>query len=142
MIWSDLKWVRIGHISQKPRPKSMIVPIPFWIVVDISKSFATTWLVDHLTRFGFSISSDEVNLIRHLEIASNAMNTVKNPVPFTQWVADNVSHNIQRLTGKETFHRMGIISICTSLKTKFHAAKRLKLNEKVNPSNAYVKMTP
>ena len=29
---------------------------------------------------------------------------------FTQWVADNVDHNINTLTGKDTFHGMGIIS--------------------------------
>ena len=30
---------------------------------------------------------------------------------FTQWVANNVDHNINTLTGKGTFHGMGIISV-------------------------------
>ena len=31
---------------------------------------------------------------------------------FTQWVGDNVDHNIRTLTGKGTLHGMGIISMC------------------------------
>jgi len=44
---------------------------------------------------------------------------------FVQWSADNVDHNIVTLTGKGTFHGMGIISMsdnCSSTKT----VKRLK----------------
>ena len=33
---------------------------------------------------------------------------------IVQWVADNVDHNIITLTGKETFHGMGLISIHSS----------------------------
>ena len=33
---------------------------------------------------------------------------------FTQWVADNVDHNINTLTGKGTFDVMGIISVTQS----------------------------
>ena len=45
---------------------------------------------------------------------------------FTQWVADNVDHNICTLTGKGTFHGMGIISICPYPIQRFNAIKRLK----------------
>lgn len=31
-------------------------------------------------------------------------------VPFTQYVADNLDHNIRTLDGTGTFHRLGIIS--------------------------------
>ena len=33
---------------------------------------------------------------------------------FVQWVADNKDHNIIMLTGKGTFHGMGLISIHSS----------------------------
>jgi pantothenate kinase len=57
--------VSIGQcIAQLSRPKSMIASIPFEIGVDIDKSFATKWLVDHLYRLGFSVSSDEVKLFK------------------------------------------------------------------------------
>ena len=71
--------------------------------MDSYKFFATIWLVDHQARFGFSISSDEMKLFKHLAIASNAMNTVENQEPFTQRVADKVDHKVRILAGKETF---------------------------------------
>ena len=63
IVSSDMKHVRIGNcISQKCRPKLIILPIPFGIGVDIGKSFAITWLV---------------GMAWHSTIGSNAMNTVK-----------------------------------------------------------------
>ena len=35
----------------------------------------------------------------------------RNSSNFTQRVADNVDHNINTLTGKDTLHGMGIISV-------------------------------
>ena len=35
------------------------------------------------------------------------------PGSITQWVADNVNHNIATLDGHGTFHGMGIISLST-----------------------------
>ena len=32
---------------------------------------------------------------------------------FTQWIADNVDHNIETIEGKQTFHGMGIVSATT-----------------------------
>lgn len=70
------------------------------------------------------------------------MNTVENQGPFTQWIEDNVNHDIQTLTGKGTFHGKDIILISTSLKTKFSTTKRSKHYQKVSLSNASVKVTP
>ena len=36
-----------------------------------------------------------------------------NPESFTQWVADNVDHNVATLDGFGTFHGMGMISLTT-----------------------------
>ena len=40
----------------------MIAPIPFGIGINVDKSFGTRWFVDHLTKYDFLISSDEVKL--------------------------------------------------------------------------------
>ena len=65
------------------------------------------------------------------------MSTAENQRPITQWVADNVNHKVKTLTGKRTFHGMDIISLSASSKTKFYGLKRLKHDEKVNPSLEY-----
>ena len=65
LISSNLKQLSIGQcIVQASRPRSLIVPIPFGVGVDVDKSFGTKWLVDHLAKFGFSVTSDEVKLLK------------------------------------------------------------------------------
>ena len=39
--------------------------------------------------------------------------TEYSPGNFTQWVADNVDHNVATLDGQGTFHGMGIIAVST-----------------------------
>ena len=60
---------------------------------------------------------------------------------FVQRVADNVDLNICTLSGKRTFHGMGIIAISSS-KLKYGIIKRLKHNNKVDLSSSSVKITP
>ena len=61
IISSELKQVSIGQcITQASRPRSTIASIPFAIGVDLDKSFGSKWLVNHLSKFGFSITADEV----------------------------------------------------------------------------------
>ena len=102
----------------------MIAPIPFGICVDADKFFGTRWFLDHLVKFGFSISSDEVNLFKLSAASANYIPGDQVPY-FTQWAADNVDHNIRTLTGKITFHGIGIISISSS-KLKYEVIHRLK----------------
>ena len=72
LVSSPLKQASIGQvIIQNSRPRSMIASIPFGIGVDIDKSFATKWLIEHLSQFGFSISSDEVKLFKQPAITSS-----------------------------------------------------------------------
>ena len=71
LVSSPLKQASIGQvIIQNSRPRSITASIPFGIGVDIDKSFATKWLVDYLSQFGFSIYSDEVKLFKQLAITS------------------------------------------------------------------------
>ena len=53
---------------------------------------------------------------------------------FVQWVADNVDHNIVTLTGKGTFHGMGIISVNSSGFTFNDSVPRLKERRKTSSS--------
>ena len=65
----------------------------------------------------------------------------RNSSNFTQRVADNVDHNINTLTGKDTFHGMGIISVTqpgkiTSDKLVTRTQKRKK-NIRSNQKQGY-----
>ena len=82
-------------------------PLLFGLGIELDKTFGSKWLTNHLSRLGLCISNDEV--LRCLN-AENIDNEGEN-VTFMQWVTDNVDHNIVTLTGKGTFHGMGIISI-------------------------------
>ena len=69
---SKLKQIIIGQcIAQASRPRSLIAPMPFEISVDLDKSFATRWSIDHLAKLGFSVSSGEVKLFKESAIASS-----------------------------------------------------------------------
>ena len=129
LINSELKRLSLRQcITQVSRPRSIIAPIPFGMGVDLDKSFSSKWLIDHLSRFGYSITSDEVLRFKESAIESFETYQSENTMPvFTQWVADNVDHNIATLTGKGTFHGMGVISCSTSLVTNLtQKIKRLK----------------
>ena len=135
---SKLKQISFGQcIAKASRPRSMIVPIPFGIGIDVDKSFGTRWFVDHLAKFGFSISSDEVKLFKQSAAGANDI-PGDQATHFTQWVADNVDHNIRTLTGKGTFHGMGMVSTSSS-KLKYEVIQRLKHNTMKDLSDAAVK---
>jgi len=84
-----------------------------------------------MAKLGFCISSDEVKLFKQSAASEEIVSSLDPPqeVPFTQWVADNVDHNICTLTGKGTFHGMGIISVSSRSIKRNECIKRLKRNE-------------
>ena len=91
LVSSSLKQLGIGQcIVQASRPRSLIVPIPFGIGIDVDKSFGTKWLVDHLAKFGFSVTSDEVKLFKQSAAACQVTTFEDQELHFTQWVADTV----------------------------------------------------
>ena len=98
-------------IVQASRPKSSIQPIPFGLGVEIDKTMGSKWLITHLSRLGFCISYDEVQKFKQSAIvhADNQSDNDGISEAFAQWIADNVDHDINTLTGKGTFHGMGII---------------------------------
>ena len=117
----------------------MLASIPFGTGVDIDKSFATRWLVDHLALLGLSISSDKVKLFKQFAAASDSVEATETE-HFTQWVGDNVDHNIQTLTGKRKFHGMGIISTRSNSNSNFKAISRKQHKSVTNLADCGVKV--
>lgn len=78
--------------------------------------FGSKWLINELSHLGFSVGYDEVVKYKQSVIQSETLETLLSeyiPGTFTQWVADNVDHNVITLDGQGTFHGMGIIAIST-----------------------------
>jgi len=94
-----------------------MMPILFGLGVEIDHVFGSKWLISQLSRLGFSISYDEVVRYKQSVIQSeNSDSLIAEYLPgaFTQWVADNVDHNLATLDGQGTFHGMGIIAVSTT----------------------------
>ena len=117
LILSETKQVSIGQcIVKANRPLSSIPPLLFGLGVEMDHVFGSKWLIDELYRLGFSVSSTEVTRYKQSVIQSQDINSfIPGPFPgtFTQWVGDNVDHNIATLDGSGTFHGMGVIAVST-----------------------------
>ena len=133
LIPSELKQVSIGQcIVQAARPRYIICPILFGLGVQLEKSFGSKWLVNNLNKLGFSISSDEVSRFKHSSVDASAVanNDLEHQNNFVQWVADNVDHNLVTITGRGTFHGMGVISASAMANIKMLTIKRLTVRKK------------
>ena len=89
-------------------------PILFALAVEVDHLYGSRWLNNELFKLGFCVSYSEVTRFKQACV-TNSANVLSLPhepdaQPFTQFVADNVDHNIATLYGKGTFHGMGIIS--------------------------------
>ena len=130
LISSTLKKRSIGQcIVQAARPRSAIAPIPFGLGIELDLRFGSKWLVNQLARFGITIKADEVVRFKQFAIENADNDNSYASVPFKQWVADNVDHNIATLTAKGTFHGMGVISISSGESTQ-KSAKIPRLGER------------
>ena len=125
-------------IVQAARPRTIITPILFGLGVQLDKTFGSKWLVNHLSKLGLAITPDEVtrfkqSVIAHLDATQLSQIDLETLTQlFAQWIADNADHNTATLSGKGTFHGMGII--CTSDKPPqgyFGRVPRLKKRLKV-----------
>ena len=112
---SQLKQNIIGHsILQAARPRTVIAPTLFGLGVEVDHVFGSKWLINELSRLGFSISYDEVTRYKQSVIQSESLENLLGkyfPGAFSQWVGDNVDHNVGTLDGRGTFHGMGIIAV-------------------------------
>ena len=139
-VRSELKENSIGHsIIQSARPRSVITPTLFGIGVEMDQVFGSRWLVNELSRLGFSISYDEVNRYKQSVIQSESLDSLlaeNFPGTFTQWVVD---HNVASLDGNSSLHGMGIIAISTpkdnvplcAKSRKISRQQRIKVDEVV-----------
>ena len=122
----------IQCIVQAARPRTVIVPIPFGVGLNIDKSTGCKQLITHFSRLGLSISPEEVSQFKQsaTEDMENNDNQERVNDGFKQWVAD-VDHNIATLTGRGTFHGMGVVCVDCQHSGGFGKIPRLKQSIKV-----------
>ena len=127
IVSSELKQSSIGQcIIQAARPRSVITPALFGLGVELDHVFGSKWLINELSQLGFSVAYDEMNRYKQSVIQSESLEKLLTEYPqgtFTQWVADNVDHNVATSSGEGTFHGMGIITVSTS-KDKTHLVRK------------------
>ena len=99
-------------------------------------------MLNHLAKLGFSVSADEVlrfkqSAIHYSKEYHNETLEKDNNESFIQWSADKVDQNIFTLTGKGTFHGIGIISM-TSITSGSKSPVVIKRLKKKLPSTASI----
>ena len=130
--------VKVESIDQaKSSTITSLTPLLFGSGVELDHVFGSKWLLDHLARLGFSVTSDEVKLYKQSILMSNSNvseMTNHSDCSFAQWSADNVDNNTATLDGTKTFHGMGVIVSVTPVNTNIRsqAIKRLKKKQLVD----------
>ena len=107
---------QLQAITYAARPRSFIPPILFGLAVEADHVFGSRWLIDELHQVGFSASYSEVTRFKQSAVIEEDTSSILHSIPcgtFTQFVGDNVDHNICTLDGKRTFHGMGILAAST-----------------------------
>ena len=121
LIASKVKQSSIGQcIIRAAKPRSAIPPILLGLGVEMDHVFGSRWLINELSRLGFSVPYDEVVRFKHSSIQAESLTDLLPehfPDSFTQWVGDNVDHNVATLDGNGTFHGMGIIAVSTKTRS-------------------------
>ena len=121
LIPDKLKVASIGQsILQCIRPRSYISLIQLALGASLDNVFGSRWLIETLHKLGFCLGY--LTVLKHKQSAvlnQKIDSFAKFPYPghFTQWIADNVDHNLVTLNGEETFHGMGLISVSTKTTT-------------------------
>jgi len=113
IISDEVKQTALGHsIVQACRPRSVISPVLFGTGVSVDHVHGSTTLLEMMSRLGFSVTADEVNRFKQSVVQMDRVDDVGDSLnTFTQWAADNVDHNVATLSGQDTFHGMGVISM-------------------------------
>ena len=76
IVCNEMKQVSICHsIVQGARQRSLISPILFGVGVSLDHAFGSRWLLDLLSRLGFSISYDEVKLFKQSVVQNDSPDT-------------------------------------------------------------------
>ena len=132
LVKAPLKQASLGQgIVQATRPRSCLPPILLGIGIDVDHVLGSRWLLDYLSRFGFSVTYDEIKRFKQSVLKNDSTEVRIDEGAFAQWSADNVDHNIRTLNGKGCLHAMGIIcSITSKSSTSMFQTQALK-REKV-----------
>ena len=98
---------------QSVAPRASITPLQLALGMQVHREYGSRNLVSILHRFGFCCSySDVLNYSRSAAFHLGTDISLTNG-SFTQYVGDNVDHNLATLDGSNTFHGMGMIAAIT-----------------------------
>ena len=106
LIKTRLKRSSVGQVIISPaRLRSVVLLITFGLGVEIDNMFESGWLIDELSKLGFSVSYDEIKRYKQSIISNHDLLreiATRKPDLF-QGAADNVDHNISMLDENKTF---------------------------------------
>jgi len=141
LVTSELKQLALAEaLIQAARPQSCIMPLLFGLGVQLDHEFGSKFLLTQLSRLGFSISYDEVARYKMSVMQASSDNqqphmsdTTTAGSSFTQFIGDNVDHNVRTLDGCNTFHGMGVIaaSVTDGSSYSLHGGRIRRLTQRV-----------
>ena len=114
LLNDPLRQVAIGQciVKKNPaRPRSCMPPVMFGLGVEMDNVFGSKFLLNQLSKLGFSVSPEEV--LRYKQSVTENEDTgnfILNYFPgsFTQWMADNADHNAMTIDGKGSMQCNGL----------------------------------
>ena len=111
LIAPSLKQASLGQCLLKVmKPNSVIPPLLFGLEVETNHAIGSKTLLIELAKLGYSISYDEIKRYKQSLMKNESTSIATAVTEFTQFVANNVDHNVCTLDGKGTLHGMGIIA--------------------------------
>lgn len=134
---TDLKIAAIGQsILQACLPRTIIAPLQLGLAIQLHTYFRSKFLIDTLFQLGFCSSYKEVmKFERNAAFITNGnlLDSIEEEnVPVVLFAADNVDHDLRTLTGKNTFHGMGMIAAITQASRE---EKKDKFDRKISREN-------
>ena len=97
--------------------------------MELDHVFGSKWLIEELSQLGFCHSYREVTRFKQSAMTIEGASDIAFSLPpgtFSQYMADNVDHNICTLDGKKTFHGMGIMQASTNMNGVQREEKSIK----------------
>ena len=86
------------------RPRSILPPILFGLGVEMDHVTGSKWVITELNKLGFCVSYDEVTRFKQNVVqitnVEDFISASHSGSSFTQWIADNVDHNLATIDGK------------------------------------------
>lgn len=126
---SIVKQESIGQSIVKSTSHQQLPPLLFALAVEVDHIYGSRWLNDELYKLGFAVSYNEVTRFKQACVVTQSIDDqikrLSSESSFTQFIADNVDHNISTLDGKGTFHGMGIIA--STVNSRGHIIEEIKI---------------